>query len=227
MNSLNINKPFDGGTAKLYWPMELIEQASDIHDAVVGDAAVTQAMVNTMTSIVLMSAGRTFLDYCSSVLMRCQSPIEQLLAIGFLAVAHTDNAPLNFHLEPCPGDECPPSTAPGQRFLCSLDEFVVTPQFQIGDYRVDFLVKTCMDIRDDLKYTASVVVECDGHDFHERTKQQAAHDRKRDRFIQSKGYKVLRFTGSEIWANSFACAKEVMKHLTDDTNGQYVAAGCP
>lgn len=41
----------------------------------------------------------------------------------------------------------------------------------------------------------SAVIECDGHEFHERTKRQAARDRSRDRAIQAFGYRIFRFTG--------------------------------
>lgn len=70
-----------------------------------------------------------------------------------------------------------------------------------------------------LSYTADLVliaphfmiaIECDGHDYHERTKEQAAHDRKRDREMTQAGIVVLRFTGSEIWKNPFACADQVL-----------------
>ena len=49
-----------------------------------------------------------------------------------------------------------------------------------------------------------IAVECDGHEFHEKTKQQAARDKARDRD---------RFTGSEIWKDPGACADEVLVHL--------------
>ena len=55
-----------------------------------------------------------------------------------------------------------------------------------------------------------VVIECDGHDFHERTKEQAVHDRKRDRAMTEAGIIVLRYTGSEIWRNPFACARQAV-----------------
>ena len=55
-------------------------------------------------------------------------------------------------------------------------------------------------------------MECDGHDFHERTKAQAAHDKTRDRALQARGLKVLRYTGSEIWADPFGCALDVLEH---------------
>jgi very-short-patch-repair endonuclease len=53
------------------------------------------------------------------------------------------------------------------------------------------------------------VVELDGHAFHERTKEQAAKDKARDRWMTGAGYAVVRFTGSEVWANPFAVASEV------------------
>ena len=65
------------------------------------------------------------------------------------------------------------------------------PQVQVGRYRVDFMVRF---------FDEKFIVECDGHDFHERTKQQAQHDKQRDRFLQAEGFKVFRFTGSEIWS---------------------------
>ena len=33
-------------------------------------------------------------------------------------------------------------------------------------------------------------MECDGHDFHERTKEQASSDKKRDRSLQAAGFLV-------------------------------------
>lgn len=45
---------------------------------------------------------------------------------------------------------------------------------------------------------AAVAVELDGHDFHERTKEQASRDKKRDRSLLSKGWTTIRFTGSDV-----------------------------
>lgn len=70
---------------------------------------------------------------------------------------------------------------------------IVTPQAQVGKYRADFLVEW---------KGKKVVIECDGHDFHEKTKKQAAHDKKRDRDISLLGYQIRRYTGSEIYQNA-------------------------
>ena len=72
---------------------------------------------------------------------------------------------------------------------------------KISTYRCDFLFITEMK--------ASLVVECDGHDFHDRTKQQAAYDRARDREILLLGTPTIRFTGSEIVHSPERCAAEI------------------
>lgn len=78
--------------------------------------------------------------------------------------------------------------------------FRFRPQQKIGQYRVDFVVEIEGE---------KLVVECDGHDFHEKTKEQATKDKKRDRFLVSQGYKVLRFTGSEIKKNPLRVISEI------------------
>ncbi len=54
-----------------------------------------------------------------------------------------------------------------------------------------------------------LIVECDGHDFHERTKEQAKRDRSRDRKATLGGLDVMRFTGSEIWNDPWGCAGDI------------------
>jgi hypothetical protein len=58
---------------------------------------------------------------------------------------------------------------------------------------------------------AWLIIECDGHDFHERTKEQAARDRARDRELQANGFTIFRFTGSEIYRDPIGCASQVVK----------------
>jgi len=71
-------------------------------------------------------------------------------------------------------------------------------------YRVDFLLE--LGVR-------KLAVECDGHEFHDRTKQQAAHDRARDRELLAMGIPTVRFTGSEIHHSSERCAHEAYRCL--------------
>lgn len=83
----------------------------------------------------------------------------------------------------------------------------LTLQAQRGEYRVDF----------ELAYWPAggplkkMVIECDGHDFHERSVEQATRDRRRDRYFLAEGIPTFRFTGWEITRNAGACADEIMK----------------
>lgn len=79
----------------------------------------------------------------------------------------------------------------------------VTSQKQIGKYRVDFLLDG-FHAHNPLRMV-QVIIECDGHDYHERTKEQAQRDKERDRTLQSLGFLVFRFTGSEIWRSGGKC----------------------
>ena len=82
-------------------------------------------------------------------------------------------------------------------------------QAPIGKYRADFL----FSLKDEKGVSQRLVIEIDGHDFHERTKQQAAHDKARDRYMTGESYHVMRFTGSEVYANPFKCVNEVSDRL--------------
>jgi very-short-patch-repair endonuclease len=53
-----------------------------------------------------------------------------------------------------------------------------------------------------------IAIECDGHEWHERTKQQASSDRARDRHLLQAGILTLRFTGSDIFNRAAECAAE-------------------
>lgn len=83
-------------------------------------------------------------------------------------------------------------------------------QAPVLGYRADFLLGG-MSSADAAPHW--VVVECDGHEFHERTAEQAEHDRARDRAMTAAGYRVFRFTGREIRRDAARCAAEVLRYL--------------
>ena len=97
-------------------------------------------------------------------------------------------------------------------------KIIIESQVQVGPFRVDFIVSSWTYgfvfngasgwHRGEPRWRR-LVVECDGHDFHERTKEQAAKDRSRDRALNSEGYDVFRFTGSELWRDPWGCAEQV------------------
>lgn len=95
--------------------------------------------------------------------------------------------------------------------------FFLEPQFKIGEYRVDFLMGTTKFGADDMM--KCIAIECDGHDFHDKTKEQAARDKSRDRFLSGHVGRVIRFTGSEIYRDPSKCAIEALKIMRVVTFG--------
>lgn len=90
------------------------------------------------------------------------------------------------------------------------DPLAIEPQMPAGSYRVDFLVSSRFGAE-----TIRIAVECDGHDYHEKTKAQASRDKRRDRYLQREGYYVFRFTGSDIFNDPKGCAREVIGIVMD------------
>jgi hypothetical protein len=87
------------------------------------------------------------------------------------------------------------------------------------DYEIDlFLFLSCRLVEPKsgryILHPYYIGIECDGHDYHERTKAQAAKDRSKDRRLKFKGLDVLRFTGSEITRSPERCVDEVDDLIT-------------
>lgn len=91
------------------------------------------------------------------------------------------------------------------------DAIFVQRQAEVPEARcvADFLLEHASGVQ--------LVVECDGHDFHERTREQASRDRARDRRLQAAGYFVFRFTGSDIHWDADAYANECVDFLLKQT----------
>ncbi|MDW7618029.1 DUF559 domain-containing protein [Peribacillus simplex] len=67
-----------------------------------------------------------------------------------------------------------------------MRDYKATTQYPIRRYRIDVALP---------EYR--LAIECDGKDFHS-SKKAKAHDRKRDAYLRSIGWKTLRFSGSTI-----------------------------
>ena len=125
------------------------------------------------------------LDSLDEILLGCTSPIEQALVI------------------------------PISKMVADLERFKHIPfatyqcQYPVSSnkktYRVDFMITISLD----LQSTLGFVIECDGHDFHEKTKDQAKKDKQRERALTLAGYTVIRFTGSEIHNDPYKCVDEI------------------
>ncbi len=92
-------------------------------------------------------------------------------------------------------------------------QILLMPQYPWQNYRIDWVWRWRMHSKHGL-----VFIECDGHDFHERTKEQAEHDRSKDRVIQAAGIPILRFTGREIFRDVVACVFETVDFISARLN---------
>ena len=93
-------------------------------------------------------------------------------------------------------------------FTCEL-----WPQFQIDVADHKFRTDFCALITSTRTKEISLCIEIDGHDYHERTKQQASNDRRRERLIQLAGLEVIRFTGSDVWNNPPKTIDETLQRI--------------
>jgi very-short-patch-repair endonuclease len=136
------------------------------------------------------------------------TPIEKLFAYALEAyVEFCENWSLsNQHVLFCHNADDFVQAATDER---AFGDIYVEQQVDLGGWRVDFIVHRYNYFSNPPGWL-NLVVECDGHDFHERTKEQAARDRARDRAAVINRIAVMRFTGSELWNNPLGCAKQVI-----------------
>jgi very-short-patch-repair endonuclease len=135
---------------------------------------------------------------------RGESPIETLMfAAMYSAIQDT------FCFEIASATSGYPVFVPGAE-PCSLNRILIEQQIEICGFRADFVIHFWVW---PAKTWKKLIVECDGHDFHERTKEQAKRDRSRDRLAQCQGIPILRFTGSEIWNDPLGCGYQVGEYL--------------
>lgn len=98
---------------------------------------------------------------------------------------------------------------------------LISHHYKIGKYFVDFKVDFIASfVNHTYPFTYKQLekiesncplwaIELDGHEWHEKTKQQVEKDKIRERFIVSQGYKLFRFSGSEIVKKPQKCVLEI------------------
>ena len=123
----------------------------------------------------------------------CKSPIEQIFNFAYSVLRMRATKYIDLYLIPQYEIKCN-----GKKYIA---DFVFDTQEVCSPW---------LDIVNDYK----LVVECDGHDFHEKTKEQVIHDNERDYDLKSAGYDILHFSGSEIYNDPFKCAEKVLKYIS-------------
>jgi very-short-patch-repair endonuclease len=66
---------------------------------------------------------------------------------------------------------------------------MLRPQYKVGAYRIDFAI---------IQKPIKIAIELDGFAYHDRDKEQFQRERKRQNFITSQGFKILRYTWSDV-----------------------------
>jgi very-short-patch-repair endonuclease len=140
---------------------------------------------------------------------RCESPIERLMAAGFIAVHEKGLGQINFVLNGRGVAANKADIEDWQRFHGLW--LHIFPQERIGRYRVDFLVMcvsaSCWPGQEPKVLRSGIVVECDGKEFHRDKRKEGART---SFLVHQCGYEMLRFSGSEIWRRGSRCADEVV-----------------
>jgi len=132
-------------------------------------------------------------------LQACESPIETGLGVGLVSM-HLLNKHFRFAAMPSASIETEWSA-------------IIYIQPPAGDYRLDFAIHLTAQ-SGGRSLNQWFAIECDGHDFHEKTKEQAQRDKARDRYLTAEGFKILRFTGAEIYADVNKCITEIYFAVT-------------
>jgi hypothetical protein len=98
------------------------------------------------------------------------------------------------------------------------------PQYEVTvtngtRYRLDFAVlpadRLIAELGEACGQRMRIAVELDGHDFHEKTKEQVTYRNQRDRALIADGWRVFHFSGSELVKQQAYCAREVFEAAVD------------
>lgn len=118
----------------------------------------------------------------------CESPIEKIFLLAFEIV--------NKHKK---------------------TDIFISPQVEIvgtkKDYIADFTIEYDEICNPDFKKDFALIIECDGYDFHQKTKKQVEYDNNREYDLKMIGYQIIRFSGSEIYNNPLKCALKVFDYI--------------
>lgn len=162
-------------------------------------AAASSFGENALQSRILRAEELSVMDF-TNMLSSCESPIETQFLEALFEHSAFDAADFVYDHR--------------MSFFGRRSGFLqVASQLQLENWRCDFAFFE----RHPNGTVTRIVVECDGHEYHERTKQQAARDRSRDRSMTALGWKVMRFTGSEIYKDADACADEIANLIECDS----------
>jgi very-short-patch-repair endonuclease len=92
-----------------------------------------------------------------------------------------------------------------------LPDFDIIHHYKIDDYIIDFVIQT-----KDKKL--NIAIEIDGFTYHDRNEKQFTYERQRQNNLVNKGYKILRYTYTDILKNINKCILDIEILLKDWNN---------
>lgn len=99
------------------------------------------------------------------------------------------------------------------------NDIFMQPQTEIecGEktYFADFTIEFDELVNHEFKEDFKLIIECDGYEFHQKTKKQVDYDNKREYDLKMQGYEILRFSGSEIYNNPFGSVEKVLNYIEE------------
>lgn len=164
-----------------------------------------------LKNIIKQEIANYYLKRIDFLLSLCESEIEQLFLLNLIKYFEDtyglgDQININW-------DFSQDNILPGKYHVNGKNEVLVPhsitfkshveadviPQYLIktstDNFRVDFLFK----VKRYDNTIANFCIECDGYDFHQKTKEQVTRDYLRDLKLKSLGFTVIRFSGSDLF----------------------------
>lgn len=156
--------------------------------------------IDRAADVVAIQAGRSYLEFMYG-LVRAQmrttneSPLEAIFRVWWEAITYGGSPDVERLRLEC------------QREVTCGDQ----------NYRLDFVIGLLnqMEAAHFVKIGCEfplIAVEVDGHEFHEKTKEQVAYRNQRDRALQQAGWIVFHFSWTELTTDGEKCVQEVLRH---------------
>ena len=124
-----------------------------------------------------------------------KSPIEQIFITAFEIYCKYNNKE-NIYL------------FPQKEVICNEKKYYIDFEFKADDYLTQLLLGEKIK-----NYNFKLAIECDGYEFHQKTKKQVQKDNEREYDLKMAGYEVLRFSGTQIYNNPLKCAEDTYNYI--------------
>ena len=102
-------------------------------------------------------------------------------------------------------------------YIYTKGSIYINPQerIEIGNkvYYADFSISFDYFVNNSFNEDFKLVIECDGYEFHQKTKEQVDNDNQREYDLKMQGYNVLRFSGREIFKYPMQCIEKLIDYL--------------